>query len=103
MGGDADGGPSLIAGLPGRGADQPLHAELTSGTLLLAISGPGVVAVPLSARGMRCISQRFMISQVWQPAGGGGGGGWGGGGGGGFAPRRHPLPPPTPVGIFLRL
>lgn len=64
MGGGTDGGPSLLVGLPGRSADQPLHAVVTSGTLAISISGPGVESVPLAARGMRCISQRFMISQV---------------------------------------
>lgn len=46
----------MLVGLPGRLPGQPLHAEVTSGTLLLSISGPGVESVPLTARGMECIS-----------------------------------------------
>lgn len=57
MGGSTDGTPSLLVGLPGRQPGQALHANVTSGSLLLAISGPGVEAVPLTARGMRSISQ----------------------------------------------
>lgn len=57
MGGGTDGGPSLLVGLPGRGKGEPLHASVTSGTVLLGISGPGVETIPLTARGMRCISQ----------------------------------------------
>ena len=57
MGGDADGASSLIVGLPGRSPGESLHAELTSGSLLLSISGPGIEAVSTTARGMRCISQ----------------------------------------------
>lgn len=57
MGGGTDGTSSLLVGLPGRTAEQKLHAEVTSGTLLLSISGPGIEAMPLTARGMRCISQ----------------------------------------------
>lgn len=62
MGGGADGPPCLLVGLPGRGPDQPLHAEVTSGSLLLSISGPGVEVFPLAARGMRCISQVRLAS-----------------------------------------
>ena len=57
MGGGTDGTPSLLVGLAGRSPDRALHADVTTGSLLLAISGPGVEAVPLTARGMRCISQ----------------------------------------------
>lgn len=57
MGGGTDGSPALLVGLPGRGPSDALHAEVTSGTLAVAISGPGVESVPVSARGMRCISQ----------------------------------------------
>lgn len=64
MGGGTDGSPALLVGLPGRGPSDALHAEVTSGTLAVAISGPGVESVPVSARGMRCISQRFMVTQV---------------------------------------
>ncbi|KAL4419251.1 hypothetical protein ABPG77_001189 [Micractinium sp. CCAP 211/92] len=64
MGGGTDGSPALLVGLPGRGPDDALHAEVVSGTLAIAISGPGVESAPVSARGMRCISQRFMVTQV---------------------------------------
>lgn len=57
MGGGTDGSPALLVGLPGRGPDDALHAEVVSGTLTVAISGPGVESAPVSARGMRCISQ----------------------------------------------
>jgi hypothetical protein len=57
MGGGTDGASSLIVGLPGRPPSDALHAAITSGTLLLSISGPGVEAEPITARGMRCISQ----------------------------------------------
>jgi hypothetical protein len=58
MGGSTDhAASSLLVGLPGRLPGQPLHAEVTSGTLLIGISGPGVEAVPMTSRGMRCISQ----------------------------------------------
>lgn len=66
MGGGIDGGPSLLVGLPGRAPGQPLHAEVTSGTLLLSLSGPGLKTEPVTARGMRCISQARAV-------GGGGG------------------------------
>lgn len=57
MGGTADGAAPLLVGLPGRAPGQALHADAVHGTLVVAISGPGVEAVPLACRGMRCISQ----------------------------------------------
>ena len=57
MGGGADGGPALLVGLPGRSPHDPLHAEVTNGSLLICLSGPCIESVQLSTRGMRCISQ----------------------------------------------
>ncbi|PRW58162.1 F-box only 22-like isoform B [Chlorella sorokiniana] len=64
MGGTADGAPPVLVGLPGRSPKQALHADAVHGTLVVAISGPGVSVVPLATRGMRCISQRYMVSRV---------------------------------------
>lgn len=57
MGGTTDGTAPVLVGLPGRSPGQSLHADAVHGTLVIAISGPGVEAVPLTCRGMRCISQ----------------------------------------------
>ncbi|KAI7839029.1 hypothetical protein COHA_007171 [Chlorella ohadii] len=69
MGGTAEGADPVLVGLPGRAPGKPLHADAVHGTLVIAISGPGVEAVPMACRGMRCISPasrvvRYMVSRV---------------------------------------
>ncbi len=58
----------MLVGLPGRAPGKPLHADAVHGTLVIAISGPGVEAVPMACRGMRCISPASRVVVRWAAA-----------------------------------
>ena len=88
MGGGSDGLPSLIVG--GGAGGMLGGARLANGTLCIALSGPGVRALPLVARGMRRISPVRGPPCLDAMSGGAPGSG---GGFGLCSARDAPLPP----------